>query len=206
MSRRFPPCDVPGCKGQMEPGSRDGRTTAWCRTCERRLAQLTALHEKVRALEAAPARVPAAAAPTMSDGELLGIIAQRVVTLRGAVALTRRGLNSLYDGARRQEIPYLQFGRVWFFGRESLLAWSATRGRDRRVMPATREIIAALPREEARAISQDTWASSAQRTTHAIALWQRKHVRDPRLRRRATLDAKGRAVTLFWWQEDAPNA
>lgn len=207
MSRRFPPCDVPGCKGQLEPGSRDGRATAWCRTCERRLAQLTALHEKVRALEAAPPSAPRGApvtpvtAPSLSDADLLRLIGARVLTLQGAVALTKRSWNILSSAAKRNEIPYVRLGRVWLFGHESLVAWNATWKRRTPELPATRELIAALPREEAKAIPVASWAKRAKRTPEAVALWQRKHLTEQRLRRRAALDGKGRAVTLFWWQE-----
>lgn len=206
MSRRYPPCDVPGCKGQLEPGSRDGRSTAWCRTCERRLAQLASLHEKVRALETAPGRATAEPARTLTDAELLILVGQRVLTMQGAAALTKRSLNILTAAAKRNEIPHLRLGRVWLFGRDSLVAWNAIWKRRTPELPATRELIAALPREEAKAIAVASWAKRAKRTPKAVSLWQRKHLAEPRLRRRATLDAKGRAVTLFWWHEEAPNA
>lgn len=202
MGRRLPPCDVPRCKGQLEPGMRDGRSTAWCRVCERRLLQVEALHEKVRGLEAAP---QASAPRVPTDAELLALVKARVVHLNGAAAITNRSLNIIVEAAKHGAVPSVLLGRWRLFGRESLLAWNKGWQRKTCHAPVLAEYAAALPRDESKAVDVGALATRLKRSREAVQQWTARHLKHPQLRRRAALDQKGRAITLFWWQEEVPR-
>ncbi len=199
MARPNAPCPVPGCKGSLEAGKREGRTVEWCRVCERRIPQLQALHARLS--EVSGTASPRATAGDISDAQLLTLVEQRCIPQLAAAKVSGHSLNTVMEAARAGQIPMVRFGRVLLFGRASLKAWGKTWVRKPIVSKATREIVAVLPRREDAAISEVELVSRAKRTTPAVQQWCAKNLRNPQLRRVPALNDKGRAVTLFWWQE-----
>jgi len=196
MAKPTFPCHVPGCKGELQRGSHPGGgEKAWCRACERRVVQLAAAQAQ-----------PPVAATELTDAQLLKLASSRLVTLHDGARAVKRGTALVRHAVRSGQIPHVSLGRTQLLARESLQAWSAAWKKRPLVLPATKQIIAALPRKGAEAITTAEWAKRAKRPVSAINVWQRHHAKDARLRRGATLNARGSAELRFWWSEEAPRA
>lgn len=197
MARPQTPCAVPGCKGVMEPGKRDGATVAWCRACERRIAQL----QSVRAqLEARPAAASVGVGD-VTDAQLVKLVAERCCNLTGAETRTKRGANTLRYAIQSKALPSALLGRLHVIPIGALMAWSASYKRRPQSERRSREIIASLPRTEAEAVSLDAWAERAKRSTGTLGAWARNNSKDARLQRTAVLGKGARPVLAYWWKE-----
>lgn len=194
MARPQTPCAVPGCKGVMETGKRDGATVAWCRACERRIAQLQSLREKLEATPVASGR-----GGEVTDAQLVKLVAERCCNFTGAETRTKRGANTLRYAIRSKALPSALLGRLHVIPIGALMAWSASYQRrpvsDRR----SREIIASLPRSAAEAVTLEAWAARAKRSESTLSAWSRKP--RPALQRTPALNANGRPILTFWWKE-----
>jgi len=196
MARVQTPCTVPGCKGVMETGKRDGATVAWCRACERRIAQLQSLREKLEATPVASGR-----GGEVTDAEIVKLVAERCCTLTGAEQKTKRGANTLRYAIRSKALPSAILGRLHVIPIGALMAWSASYQRRPVSERRSREIIASLPRTAAGAISLEAWATRAKRSPGTLGAWARNNKQDVRLQRASVIDAAGRPVLAFWWKE-----
>lgn len=196
MARPQTPCAVPGCKGVLETGKRDGATVAWCRACERRIAQLQSLREKLEATPVASGR-----GGEVTDAQLVKLVAERCCNLTGAETRTKRGANTLRYAIRSKALPSALLGRLHVIPIGALMAWSASYQRRPVSERRSREIIASLPRTEAEAVSLDAWAVRAKRSTGTLGAWARNNAKDSRLQRTAVLGKGARPVLAYWWKE-----
>lgn len=204
MARAAVPCSVPGCKGRIERGKHpDGSTRDWCPVCERRLLQLRDLQSKLAAQPESAPVAPGAAVREPTDAELLQLVRDRLVMGRAASQVAGRSLNLILDAEKRGQIPVAAIGRYKLYGRLTLQAWGKAYQRKPIILPQTRAYIAALPREESKAITLHELAGRTKRKLSAAQMWAAQNVERPQLRRRATLDGKGRPQLLLWWQEGA---
>lgn len=201
MAKTFKPCTVPECKGVLEPGTRDGKLVEWCRACERRIAQLRALHES-RAQAAPP---PAPALKDVSEAQLMKLVQQRCWNLTQCAKGTRRSMNLIREAIKAGDLPAAKIGRYALVSKAAAEAWGKAYKRRYPENPATAQTIAALPRSAAEAITIDEWATRAKRSKATIATWSLNHRKDARLQRAAVFSSKGRPTVAYWWRE-ATNA
>lgn len=191
------PCCVPGCKGALEKGTRDGIAVEWCRACERRIAQLDALHAR---LQGSPAG-SAAHAENVTDAQLVQLVQTRCCNLTGAETRSKRGANTLRYAIKSKAFPSAILGRLHVIPIGALMQWSASYVRRPSTDRRSREIAASLPRTAAEAVSLEAWAPRAKRSTSTLGAWARKHAKDARLQRAATFGKGGRPVLAYWWKE-----
>jgi len=196
------PCPVPGCKGCLEPGTRAGKALAWCRVCERRIQQLQQLHEKLAAMEEArPIARAGKSAADLSDAELLQVVAKQVVNMKDAAELAGRSMNVVSDAIVAGQLPAARIGRMLLLGRRTVTAWGNEWKRRGIMLPTTSQYLDNLPRVSDDAITADDFAARVHKRPAAVQQWLSAHKDNPRLKRRATLDARQNAVVLYWWDE-----
>lgn len=191
------PCPVPRCKGTLEPGTRAGKPAEWCRACERRIAQLEALHE-ARTRDASE---PAAKA--MTEAQLMKLVQERCWNLGQCSKATRRSINLIRHAMRSGQIPSARIGRYHILPKASSAAWS--KAYVRRTGPSKLHLatVAALPREASEALTLGGLARRAKRSRTGVAAWERANRKDPRLQRVPVFDEKQRPVVGYWWKEAA---
>lgn len=206
MARPQIPCPVPRCKGHVERAKHpSGATLEWCPTCERRLLQLEALQEKLRALDATPRTAPTrtGAPRDISDEELLALVKARCRTVKTLAKELKRGVNFVVGALRGGKIPSAALGRMHVIPLQSARAYSESFTRGQPLRDAGLQIIAALPRSEREALRADDVAKRAKRSRRSVSVWLANQRKRPELRRVPTLAANGRAVLTYWWQEVA---
>lgn len=204
-------CTVPRCKGRLVEGTNAaGERIEYCVACERRIEQLRSMTSRALNGEVAPAP-PVVAPPlitsrdpsTISDAELVDLVAKRFVMQREAPKLVKRSLNRIIEACEKKEFPFVRFGRAFFLPRLSLEKWSASivtqaRGRS---LP---KWIAKLPRSAKQALplrELEKLTGVKEATLHGWFQSNRAH----RQLKRGTTEYKGRAVFTYWWEE-GPNA
>lgn len=201
-SRR--PCMVPGCRGLLETGTRDGRLVDWCPVCERRILQLRMRERQVAELEARLATPPASG--PLSDDELLALIPQRFMSAKACARSTRRSSNVTTAAIKTGEIHHVRLGRLILVSRASAKAWAASWTRRRAEGSRTRKVLAVLPREASAALGVREIAEACQLSPGAVSQWASAQKGRRELQRVAALDARGKPILRFWWQEEAPRA
>lgn len=203
MGRAQTPCPVPRCKGVLEPGKRDGVALYWCRACERRIEQLDALHQKLAAMPTAGQAKSITGLAELSDAALLKAVAKQVVNMKDAAELAGRSMNVVSDAIVAGQLPAARIGRMLLLGRRSVTAWAGEWKRRHVILPQTRAYIDNLPRAADAAISADDFAARVAKRPVAVQQWIAAHKDNPRLKCRAALDTRRKAVVLYWWDETA---
>lgn len=202
-SRR--PCMVPGCRGLLETGTRDGRLVDWCPVCERRILQLRMRERQVAELEARLATPPASG--PLSDAALLDLLQQRFTLARDVGRMVKRSTNAVTHAIRQGAIAHLRIGRVVLVSREAAKQWSAAaprRGDDTRLL---RTIVPVLARDPSGALTAPEIAERTGLSRSSVAQWTvKQRAKGKRLQRRPDFTASGKLTVRYWWQEEAPNA
>lgn len=204
MARLGASCPVPRCKGRLELGTQDRKTVEWCPVCERRILQLEQLHQKLAAMEVAqPIARAGKSGAELSDAELLALVTKHLVNQQDAAKLAGRSMNLVSDAIVSGQLPAARLGRMLLLGRRSVTAWAGEWTRRGLILPTTRQYLDNLPRVPDDAITADDFAQRVHKRPIAVQQWLAAHKDNPRLKRRATLDARQRAVVLYWWDETA---
>lgn len=206
MARPKPPCPVPGCKGSLEPGKKDGKAVEFCPVCERRIHQLAALHKKLAYAEQGRASRSTTAAPVdleaLDDRQLLALVRERLVMFNQAVRESKRGANAVRAGIAANEILTMPLNsRILLISRASLLSWAASRP----PRYLTSVIGVAIPRAANAAMTAEEIAVIADVPKASVYNWLTRAKEDKRLQRVAKLNAREVPVRAYWWQE-GPNA
>lgn len=192
-------CPVPGCKGVLEPGKKDGITVEWCRACERRISQLQALHD------ARTQTTPAPAAKEIDEARLMKLVQARCWNLSQCAKHTRRGMNLIRHAIRSGALPSARIGRYSIVPKAAAEAWGKAYKRRSPGEARMKAAIAELPRSAAEAITVPQWAKRAKRSEQTLAAWTRNHRADARLKRVPVFSEQDRPTIAYWWQE-ATNA
>lgn len=202
-SRR--PCTVPGCRGTIEAGSRDGQLVEWCQVCERRILQLQQRNRQVVELEARLAAPPASG--PLSDATLLELVPQRLALARHVGRLVRRSSNALTHAIRQGEIAHVRIGRIVLVSLEAAKRWSAAQPRRGEITRTDRTIVPVLPRDPAGALTVGEIAERTGLRPSSVAFWaSRTRAKGRPLQRVPAFGASGRPEVRYWWQEEAPHA
>lgn len=206
MARPKAPCPVPGCKGSLEPGKKDGKPVEYCPVCERRIHQLAALHKKLAEAEngrSAPAsRGVQVDRQALDDAALIALVRERFLTLKSAARDVKRGLNLLREAVEGGEILCLRLSaRFFLVSRAGALAWAASR--PPRYLASV--IAEAIPRTPLQAVTAEELAALAKVPKHSVYTWLSRAKDEKRLQVTAKLNARQVAARAYWWQE-ANNA
>lgn len=195
MARRpLKPCSVPSCKGHLELGKHpDGSEHEWCVVCERRISQLAALH----------ARPPAPTVGEITDAQLMKLVQARGWNLSQAHKATKRSANLLTHAVKAGQIPSARIGRYTIIPRAAATEWAKNYQRKTSVSQTGLAYIAALPREEAKALTVNEWAAKVDKSPATLSVWVCDRRKDARLQVKAVLDPGRRPVRAFWWKEEA---
>lgn len=189
-------CSVPGCKGHLELGKHsDGSEHEWCVVCERRIAQLAAVH----------ARPPAPTIGDITDAQLMKLVQARGWNFSQAHKATKRSINLLTHAVKAGQIPSARIGRYTIIPRAAAAEWAKNYQRKLPVSQAALDYIAALPREESRALTIAEWARKVKKAPATLSVWAHDHRRDVGLQVKAVLSTGRRPVLAYWWKE-SPNA
>lgn len=206
MARPNPPCTVPGCKGSLEPGKKDGKAVEFCPVCERRIHQLAALHKKIADAEQGTASRETKAAPVdleaLDDRQLLALVRKRTMLFKEAVRESRRGANAVREALTQDRIVAWPLNaRMCLISRQSLRAWIAQHP----PRYLTSIIVAAVPRDASAARTAREIAAASGVAKTSVYTWLSRAKQETRLQRLAKLNENGEPVLAYWWQE-GPNA
>lgn len=160
----------------------EGRIQTWCTTCERRILQLAALHERRSTHD------------DISDEQLLQLVRTRLRPLSHAIAAIRKATNVVCDAVKRGEIPSVKIATMILVPLRSAEAWRDARdGR----LDVHRKVLAVLPKTDALALRPGEIADRAGVSANAVREWLYQHRNNPQIRREG-----GTTVHRYWWHEE----
>ncbi len=187
-------CSVPGCKGHLELGKHsDGSEHEWCVVCERRIAQLAAVH----------ARPPAPSISDITDAQLMKLVQARGWNFSQAHKATKRSINLLTHAVKSGQIPSARIGRYTVIPRAAATEWAKKYQRRNPISHAALAYVAALPRDEAKALTIEEWAAKVEKMPATLSTWAQVHLKDARLQVKAVLGPGRRPLRAYWWKEGA---